>query len=183
MSPLIEYLGNVTPQDNTASIGLAPDPKTGEARSIAIGGRALVSGDELRTLASLCQIKVVEDGDEKDNSVIPTEMPDGYDDNGYQEDEAPTAAVFTAEAYPDDEDVDLDVDASQSGVVATEDAPATSTLSSAAPAGSSATPAPAAATTSGTSPVNPVSPASPNASPASPASTSNSPGNTSTSGS
>ena len=139
--PLIQYLGNASPQDNTESINLDPNPDTGEARSIVLGARALVSGTELRNLASSFQIAVVEDTDEKDLITIPTDMPEGYDDNGYKEGESPTEAVFTAEAYPDDEGPDpVAVQSTQAATTSV--SPSTAASSPAASATQVATPAP-----------------------------------------
>lgn len=105
MSPLIEYVGNATPQDRTEFLTLNP-AADGTPRSLAIGKRALVSGKELRSLAASYQVKVVEDTDEKDSSEVPTKMPSGYDDDGYKEGESPDTVVFTAEDYPDPEGAD-----------------------------------------------------------------------------
>jgi hypothetical protein len=129
MSPLIQYVGNSTSQDNTEIIALSNAPD-GTARSIVIGTRALVSGNELRQMASSYQVLVVEDSDETDADTIPTEMPSGYDENGYPDSqEGDTGdAVFTAEAYPDDAEDDApsttDAAAASANPVAPQNSPA-----------------------------------------------------------
>lgn len=100
--PLVAYLGNSTPQDNTEVISLNPGPD-GAPRSIVLGGRALLSGTELRAVAANYQVQVIEDIDESDPDKIPTEMPTGYGPDGYPEGESP-AAIFGPEDYPDEED-------------------------------------------------------------------------------
>lgn len=99
--PLVEYVGNATPQDNTEVIQLGP-AEDGTPRSIRRGGRALLSATELRSAAANYQVRVVADapGVTEDDQV-PTKMPDGYDEDGYKEGESPTEVVFTPEAYPD----------------------------------------------------------------------------------
>jgi hypothetical protein len=85
--PLVEYVGNASPQDNTEVVLLNPGPN-GEPRSIARGKRALLSGSELRSLAAGHQVRVIEDTDETDLEAIPSQMPSGYNEDGYKEGEA-----------------------------------------------------------------------------------------------
>lgn len=123
--PLIEYVGNATPQDRNEIIKLN-QASDGSPRSLEIGKRALVSGDELQSLASSFQIRVVEDTDEEDSSAIPAKMPSGYDESGYKEGESPSIAVFTAEDYPDEPSKEAD-----SGEVADVSSAATASAASA----------------------------------------------------
>lgn len=101
--PLVEYVGNATPQDNTEVLKLSA-AADGQPRSLHRGKRALVSARELRDIAANYQVKVIEEtGDESTPAdEIPTEMPDGYDEGGYTPDEAPSDVVYTPEAYPDE---------------------------------------------------------------------------------
>jgi len=154
MSPLVEYLGNASPQDNTEVVNLAP-AEDGQPRSISRGGRALLSGRELQAMAANFQVRVIEDTDEKDPEVIPTEMPSGYDENGYKEGEAPTVAVFTAEAYPDEGSSEDPQDPSSQSSAPDENASAPS--GTAAAAASPATPVTPSAQSTSSPPAPPAS--------------------------
>jgi hypothetical protein len=99
--PLVQYVGNASAQDNTEVINLDP-AEDGTSRSITRGSRGLVSGQELRNLVGNYQIQVIEMGTEQDLDVLPTEMPEGYNSDGYLPGESPTDVVFTNEAFPSD---------------------------------------------------------------------------------
>lgn len=131
MSPLVEYLGNVSSQDNTEAINLNP-AADGSPRSIARGARALVSGDELVSLAANYQIAVVENGNEPDRQSIPTKMPDGYNFNGYPEGES-REALFTND---DTFDAAIPVTPAAPAAVAPTSSPAVPTPAPASPSSS-----------------------------------------------
>lgn len=105
--PLVEYLGNSSPEDNTGAIKLA-QAADGSPRTIVKGARALVSGRELVAMAANYSLRVIDEGIEKDPDVIPTKMPDGYNDDGYKKDEQPASVIFTPEAYPGEPDDESD---------------------------------------------------------------------------
>jgi hypothetical protein len=152
--PLVEYVGNATPDDNTEVINLHP-AEDGTPRSIERGKRALLSGDELVAIAANYEVKVIADTEETEGDAIPTTMPEGYDDEGYQEDEREALAEFTPEKYPDPEDSSAD-EGSAAAIPAVTGAGPSSPPASPAPSSASSTPP------AGTPP--PATPASPGAS-------------------
>lgn len=90
--PLVKYVGNSTPQDNTEIVSLKNSAE-GEQRSITLNGAPVeVSGEELLVLAGQIQLEV---------------LPDDYKDDGSSEAEDAGAA--------------LDKMAKEQGIVAADD--------------------------------------------------------------